>query len=197
MGLGERGDVNFPPFSYFFLFLSLFVSFPLSSPLFFFFPFPPLSPSFLFFFLFLPPLFPFLLVELFDCYHAPGFPLHFFSFPSLFSPLSLFSPFFPLSFFSIFPFLFFSFLFLSSLTSLYHHHHHHHHQQQQQQQQVGSTLVDPFTCTATAASALYGPLHGGANEVSEWGGGGVIEGANFHLFFFLLPSFVWVFFFFF
>mmetsp|Transcript_10557 Transcript_10557/g.14135 ORF Transcript_10557/g.14135 Transcript_10557/m.14135 type:complete len:462 (-) Transcript_10557:52-1437(-) len=30
--------------------------------------------------------------------------------------------------------------------------------------QVGSTLVDPFTGVASAASALYGPLHGGANE---------------------------------
>ncbi|MBI1806662.1 MAG: citrate synthase [Ignavibacteria bacterium] len=29
---------------------------------------------------------------------------------------------------------------------------------------VGSSHVDPFAATAAAASALYGPLHGGANE---------------------------------
>ncbi|KAK9452250.1 citrate synthase-like protein [Limtongia smithiae] len=29
---------------------------------------------------------------------------------------------------------------------------------------VGSSLVDPYSCIAAAASALYGPLHGGANE---------------------------------
>ena len=29
---------------------------------------------------------------------------------------------------------------------------------------VGSSLADPFLCTAAAASALSGPLHGGANE---------------------------------
>lgn len=29
---------------------------------------------------------------------------------------------------------------------------------------VGSSHVDPFSATAAAASALYGPLHGGANE---------------------------------
>src|ERR1041385_5008934 len=29
---------------------------------------------------------------------------------------------------------------------------------------VGSSQVDPFSATAAAASALYGPLHGGANE---------------------------------
>jgi citrate synthase len=29
---------------------------------------------------------------------------------------------------------------------------------------VGSSLADPFVCTAAAASALSGPLHGGANE---------------------------------
>ncbi|KAK9475771.1 citrate synthase-like protein [Lipomyces japonicus] len=29
---------------------------------------------------------------------------------------------------------------------------------------VGSSLVDPYSCVAAAASALYGPLHGGANE---------------------------------
>jgi citrate synthase len=29
---------------------------------------------------------------------------------------------------------------------------------------VGSALADPFLCTAAAASALSGPLHGGANE---------------------------------
>lgn len=29
---------------------------------------------------------------------------------------------------------------------------------------VGSSHVDPFSCTAAAAAALYGPLHGGANE---------------------------------
>ena len=29
---------------------------------------------------------------------------------------------------------------------------------------VGSSLADPFVCTAAAAAALSGPLHGGANE---------------------------------
>lgn len=29
---------------------------------------------------------------------------------------------------------------------------------------IGSTFVDPFSAVAGAASALYGPLHGGANE---------------------------------
>ncbi len=29
---------------------------------------------------------------------------------------------------------------------------------------VGSSHVDPYSCTAAAAAALYGPLHGGANE---------------------------------
>jgi citrate synthase len=29
---------------------------------------------------------------------------------------------------------------------------------------VGSSLPDPYVCVAAAASALYGPLHGGANE---------------------------------
>ena len=29
---------------------------------------------------------------------------------------------------------------------------------------VGSALSDPYTCVAAAISALYGPLHGGANE---------------------------------
>ena len=29
---------------------------------------------------------------------------------------------------------------------------------------VGSTQADPFSCTAAACAALYGPLHGGANE---------------------------------
>jgi citrate synthase len=29
---------------------------------------------------------------------------------------------------------------------------------------VGSSQVDPYSATAAAASALYGPLHGGANE---------------------------------
>ncbi|MFI5251084.1 MAG: citrate synthase [Bacteroidota bacterium] len=29
---------------------------------------------------------------------------------------------------------------------------------------VGSSYVDPYSATAAAASALYGPLHGGANE---------------------------------
>jgi citrate synthase len=29
---------------------------------------------------------------------------------------------------------------------------------------VGSALSDPYVCSAAAASALYGPLHGGANE---------------------------------
>ena len=31
--------------------------------------------------------------------------------------------------------------------------------------QVGSSLVDPYSAVAGAATALYGPLHGGANEV--------------------------------
>ncbi len=30
--------------------------------------------------------------------------------------------------------------------------------------QVGSSLADPYVSTAAAAAALYGPLHGGANE---------------------------------
>ena len=29
---------------------------------------------------------------------------------------------------------------------------------------VGSTQADPYSCTAAACAALYGPLHGGANE---------------------------------
>jgi citrate synthase len=29
---------------------------------------------------------------------------------------------------------------------------------------VGSSLSDPYVCSAAAAAALYGPLHGGANE---------------------------------
>jgi citrate synthase len=29
---------------------------------------------------------------------------------------------------------------------------------------VGSSRVDPYTCVSAAAGALYGPLHGGANE---------------------------------
>src|SRR5205814_6040864 len=29
---------------------------------------------------------------------------------------------------------------------------------------VGSSQADPYVCTAAAAAALYGPLHGGANE---------------------------------
>ncbi|KAK9469694.1 citrate synthase-like protein [Lipomyces arxii] len=29
---------------------------------------------------------------------------------------------------------------------------------------VGSSLVDPYSCIAAASAALYGPLHGGANE---------------------------------
>jgi len=29
---------------------------------------------------------------------------------------------------------------------------------------VGSSLADPYVCVAAAAAALYGPLHGGANE---------------------------------
>ena len=29
---------------------------------------------------------------------------------------------------------------------------------------VGSSLVDPYSAIAAAACALYGPLHGGANE---------------------------------
>jgi citrate synthase len=31
---------------------------------------------------------------------------------------------------------------------------------------VGSSLVDPYSATAAACAALYGPLHGGANEAS-------------------------------
>jgi citrate synthase len=31
---------------------------------------------------------------------------------------------------------------------------------------VGSSLVDPYSATAAAAAALYGPLHGGANEAA-------------------------------
>ncbi|KAK4049383.1 hypothetical protein OIV83_004115 [Microbotryomycetes sp. JL201] len=30
--------------------------------------------------------------------------------------------------------------------------------------QVGSSLADPFSCVSAATAALYGPLHGGANE---------------------------------
>jgi len=30
---------------------------------------------------------------------------------------------------------------------------------------VGSSLPDPYVCSAAAAAALYGPLHGGANEM--------------------------------
>ena len=30
--------------------------------------------------------------------------------------------------------------------------------------QVGSTLVDPYSVVSAACAALYGPLHGGANE---------------------------------
>lgn len=30
--------------------------------------------------------------------------------------------------------------------------------------QVGSSLVDPYSAIAAATAALYGPLHGGANE---------------------------------
>src|SRR5438874_6183949 len=29
---------------------------------------------------------------------------------------------------------------------------------------IGSSRVDPYSATAGAAAALYGPLHGGANE---------------------------------
>jgi citrate synthase len=29
---------------------------------------------------------------------------------------------------------------------------------------VGSSQSDPYSATAAAAAALYGPLHGGANE---------------------------------
>jgi citrate synthase len=29
---------------------------------------------------------------------------------------------------------------------------------------IGSSNVDPFSALAGAAAALYGPLHGGANE---------------------------------
>jgi citrate synthase len=29
---------------------------------------------------------------------------------------------------------------------------------------VGSSLVDPYSAISAAAAALYGPLHGGANE---------------------------------
>jgi citrate synthase len=32
--------------------------------------------------------------------------------------------------------------------------------------QLGSTGVDPFICVAGSAAALYGPLHGGANEAA-------------------------------
>lgn len=32
--------------------------------------------------------------------------------------------------------------------------------------QIGSSLVDPYTAVSGAASALYGPLHGGANEAA-------------------------------
>ncbi|KAJ3145336.1 hypothetical protein HK101_002510 [Irineochytrium annulatum] len=32
--------------------------------------------------------------------------------------------------------------------------------------QLGSTGVDPFLCVAGSAAALYGPLHGGANEAA-------------------------------
>ena len=31
--------------------------------------------------------------------------------------------------------------------------------------QMASTGIDPFICLSGAASALYGPSHGGANEV--------------------------------
>lgn len=31
---------------------------------------------------------------------------------------------------------------------------------------IASSLADPFTAVAGAAGALFGPLHGGANEVS-------------------------------
>src|SRR5689334_23702993 len=31
---------------------------------------------------------------------------------------------------------------------------------------VGSSHVDPFSAVAAATAALYGPLHGGANEVA-------------------------------
>jgi citrate synthase len=30
--------------------------------------------------------------------------------------------------------------------------------------QVGSTLVDPYSAVSAGCDALYGPLHGGANE---------------------------------
>lgn len=30
---------------------------------------------------------------------------------------------------------------------------------------IASSLADPFTAVAGAAGALFGPLHGGANEV--------------------------------
>ena len=30
---------------------------------------------------------------------------------------------------------------------------------------IASSLADPYTSVAGAAGALYGPLHGGANEV--------------------------------
>jgi citrate synthase len=30
--------------------------------------------------------------------------------------------------------------------------------------QTGSTLVDPYSAVAASTAALYGPLHGGANE---------------------------------
>lgn len=30
--------------------------------------------------------------------------------------------------------------------------------------QVGSTLVDPYSAVSAGCAALYGPLHGGANE---------------------------------
>ena len=29
---------------------------------------------------------------------------------------------------------------------------------------IGSSLVDPYSAVSGAAAALYGPLHGGANE---------------------------------
>ncbi|KAI9340166.1 citrate synthase [Zopfochytrium polystomum] len=32
--------------------------------------------------------------------------------------------------------------------------------------QLGSTGIDPFTCVAGSAAALYGPMHGGANEAA-------------------------------
>ena len=32
---------------------------------------------------------------------------------------------------------------------------------------IGSSQVDPFSAVAGAASALYGPLHGGACEVND------------------------------